>query len=895
MTDGNEVTEMQIDTQPQVHPKAAAPEAAPELTSPATQRREVTLPLVKLPVIRRGLKLSHGKKGCKDAVVEKDESVSVEDDTKMVHGMVEDSEEEEEDWVELDKEVATMEDGMQVDQAVAVPMSVEAAVADNAPATATLVAASNPFVDMLMPLTAKAKTENDANAFSTSLDGPLDFFATVVADTSVQTVWDLLDKAWVQSPETTLRCIFQLRDIRGGKSEDEKFVDCLVWLMMKHPKTLLANLKNVPRVGYWKDLLNFLVRITVGEEEHATEATNVKAVATARTGKKAAQKALDQQWKTVLAAAQEVDSKLQNKPEGYPHKRVVDLFHKSPSTRRQMKLSPTVNPLTHRPFSSRAEKHKRWFQRLARERAGTVPPRDREVSRAMAAAHDAAEKEKAATLRRLKRQEHARLLRERFEQDNTYREIHLEVARLFAQALETDRSKMLEQERRNKMREAKDPEFVEDKDLERQLRPGLAAKWMATLDGHHDKITFITSTVAQILYPPSAVPQREDQTYESYVIHLRNLMVKEYVNPLRRHTQVVESLMGAGEIANINYERVPAVSLRRNRPKFEELDGERFSSYLESVKSGTKTIAASALKPHELVEEILKGGPHYDPWAGLSGHASQVPCPACGQTVSTYLLNDHLDSCTGAEEGAEDTAEGQKEKGDEEEKLRELQWASYRDRLTRHGKLNHVLPLSDVSGSMAGTPMSVSIALGILCAEVTAPPFDNLVCTFSTTPEFFRLPPKGSLREKVLALSQAPWGGSTDFKAVFDLILKRAKDTNLPPEEMISMVLVFSDMEFNDANSSAAGWESLYQTIKREYAEAGYAVPRMVFWNLRGNNRTHGNPHSFPVTKDESGVAMLAGFSGQMLKMFMDGELEINPIKVMNKAIQKYKFVRVVD
>lgn len=45
--------------------------------------------------------------------------------------------------------------------------------------------------------------------------------------------------------------------------------------------------------------------------------------------------------------------------------------------------------------------------------------------------------------------------------------------------------------------------------------------------------------------------------------------------------------------------------------------------------------------------------------------------------------------------------------------------------------------------------LQVAIALGLLTAEVTAPPFNNLVCTFSSNPELHQI--KGdSLVQKVV-------------------------------------------------------------------------------------------------------------------------------------------------
>jgi hypothetical protein len=88
---------------------------------------------------------------------------------------------------------------------------------------------------------------------------------------------------------------------------------------------------------------------------------------------------------------------------------------------------------------------------------------------------------------------------------------------------------------------------------------------------------------------------------------------------------------------------------------------------------------------------------------------------------------------------------------------------------------------------------------------------------------------------------------------------------NVPPERMVKKVFVFSDMEFDQA-SATPSWETDYEAIRRKYSEAGYgaAVPQIVFWNLRDSR-------SVPVMAEQNGVALVSGFSKNMLKLFLDG------------------------
>ncbi|KAH0907435.1 hypothetical protein HID58_039262 [Brassica napus] len=135
------------------------------------------------------------------------------------------------------------------------------------------------------------------------------------------------------------------------------------------------------------------------------------------------------------------------------------------------------------------------------------------------------------------------------------------------------------------------------------------------------------------------------------------------------------------------------------------------------------------------------------------------------------------------------------------------------------------------------------------------------------------------------------WGMNTDFQKVFDLILKVAVDGRLKPEEMIRRVFVFSDMEFDQAATSqvANTWETDYEAIARKYREAGYGdvVPEIVFWNLRDSSST-------PVSGSKKGVALVNGFSKNLIKMFLDNDGEINPMAIMEAAISKEEYSKLV-
>ncbi|KAM0874223.1 hypothetical protein ACQ4PT_037541 [Festuca glaucescens] len=206
-----------------------------------------------------------------------------------------------------------------------------------------------------------------------------------------------------------------------------------------------------------------------------------------------------------------------------------------------------------------------------------------------------------------------------------------------------------------------------------------------------------------------------------------------------------------------------------------------------------------------------------------------------------------------------------------------LQWQRMVSDMRALGKLTNCVAVCDVSGSMTGLPMEVCVALGLLVSELTDVPWRGRVITFSERPEIHMIT-GDTLSEKVRFLRAMEWGMSTNFQAVFDKILEVAVDARLPPGKMVRRVFVFSDMEFDQA--SAHPWETDYEAIVRKFSEAGYgaAVPEIVFWNLAYSK-------AVPVMSGQKGVALVSGFSKNLLKLFLDGGGIVTPRDIMEKAI----------
>lgn len=125
---------------------------------------------------------------------------------------------------------------------------------------------------------------------------------------------------------------------------------------------------------------------------------------------------------------------------------------------------------------------------------------------------------------------------------------------------------------------------------------------------------------------------------------------------------------------------------------------------------------------------------------------------------------------------------------------------------------------------------------------------------------------------------------------------------------MVETLFIFTDMQFDQANQISVGdttvwdghlkssdrnlrrWETTYQTIQNMYAEKGFAVPNIIFWNLRATHK------SFAVEKDQVGTALLSGYSSAIMKALLEGDVtKYEPVAVMDEALKGYDMVKVSE
>jgi len=309
---------------------------------------------------------------------------------------------------------------------------------------------------------------------------------------------------------------------------------------------------------------------------------------------------------------------------------------------------------------------------------------------------------------------------------------------------------------------------------------------------------------------------------------------KFYRKSLVEMTTVVETNMCAKDWDNINFSHVPSVAAARYKKAFSR-NTETYAAYVAALVKGEDPkvkVNAGAVYPYD----VLKG------------------------CINTY---------------------GRAAYNATEKALIVKQWEALENFI---GDAN-VLAMVDVSGSMtckAGGPLSksettcmeVAISLGLYVADKNKGKFKDTFLTFSGSPELLHL--KGDVLQKIEQMSKSAWAMNTNLVKAMEKILRVAKEGSVAQEEMPEMLLIMSDMQFDRC---AYFDDSAMKMIARKFEDAGYELPKIVFWNINAADNV-------PVKYDTRGVAMVSGFSPAIMKAVLSADTtQFTPESIMRKAI----------
>ncbi len=297
---------------------------------------------------------------------------------------------------------------------------------------------------------------------------------------------------------------------------------------------------------------------------------------------------------------------------------------------------------------------------------------------------------------------------------------------------------------------------------------------------------------------------------------------RKNITGLRKYyDNFLERLMSEKRWGEIDYSTLPSQAHKKHVKAFLRNDETRYRAYLASVQKGEAKINSGTLFTYQLYDMVLKG----------EGDAAN----ALWKGLPDYT----------------------------------------------HGANALVLP--DVSGSMSGFPMSVSVSLALYFAERNEGMFKDYFLEFSSQ-AVLRKVSGSTLSAKMRSVENSTnWCGSTNLQSAFDAILKAAIKGNAKQSEMPSTLYVISDMQFNQA--CGANDHTNLELARAKYQAAGYEMPHVVFWNCSawGNDS--------PATIYDPNVTLISGSSQSTFQYVVEGK---TPMQSMLDIINSERYAKIV-
>lgn len=301
---------------------------------------------------------------------------------------------------------------------------------------------------------------------------------------------------------------------------------------------------------------------------------------------------------------------------------------------------------------------------------------------------------------------------------------------------------------------------------------------------------------------------------------------RKTLSQLRRKLHLLENHLREKDYT-FDYAHQPSQAMLKYRSAFWTHDASRYSEFLHQVQQGKAALHTGTLAPYEIVRACL--------------------FPQDSSPESSLSL---------------DTA-----------------WNA----LPNFAGTENALVVVDGSGSMysggSPSPITAALSLGLYFAERNTGAFRDHFITFSRSPQLVRVC-GNDIAEKVWFCTRYNEVANTDLMAVFELLLRTAVHHSVPQSEMPSRLYIVSDMEFDTCVMHAD--KTCFEAARQRFAEKGYCLPDIVFWNVASRNGHH------PVTRNEQGVALVSGCTPRLFAMVAGGEL--SPCKVMMEILRSERY-----
>ena len=301
---------------------------------------------------------------------------------------------------------------------------------------------------------------------------------------------------------------------------------------------------------------------------------------------------------------------------------------------------------------------------------------------------------------------------------------------------------------------------------------------------------------------------------------------RKNITALRKYyDNFLERLMSEKRWGEIDYSSLPSQAHKKHVKAFLRHDETRYRSYLESVQKGDAKINSGTLFAYQLYDMV--NGWNVDP----------------GEVKAADALWKNLPDYT----------RGQ-----------------------------NALVLADVSGSMSGFPMSVSVSLALYFAERNHGQFKDYFLTFTERSRLQKIS-GDTLSARMRSIENSDWAMNTNLQSAFDAILDAAKAGNATADEMPSTLYIISDMQFDQATS--ANDKTNLEVAEQKFKDTGYEMPHVVFWNCNA----YGNDS--PATMYDDRVTLISGSNQSTFKYVVEGK---TPIESMLDIINSERYAKIV-
>lgn len=187
----------------------------------------------------------------------------------------------------------------------------------------------------------------------------------------------------------------------------------------------------------------------------------------------------------------------------------------------------------------------------------------------------------------------------------------------------------------------------------------------------------------------------------------------------------------------------------------------------------------------------------------------------------------------------------------------------------------NAIVVADVSGSMAGDPLAVSVSLALYFAERNIGTFKDHFITFSANPILQKI--NGTtLKDKVNSIERSQWDMNTDLYKVFECVANAATGNDDVPET----IYIISDMEFDQATQGRTNFEAIDELFKTKEIKR----PNLVFWNVDARNK------QVPVEQNQYGVTLVSGLSPSTFKLAVEN---LSPLDLVMQVVNSERYAKI--